>query len=207
MALRRRGITPEAIRNLMLSLGLSESDINVSMENLYSENRKILDATANRYFFVEDPVEVVVRGVPLKTVRIALHPSFKERGVREQTLKVEQDGKAKIFISKKDAEMLEKEGRVKLIGLPCVQKTTASGLEIECLKEGESKTQKIHWVQDHINAEILMHDRPPENTVKGFCEKACLKLQEGEVIQFERYGFCRLDKKKKDKLVFCFGHQ
>ncbi|MDD5111980.1 MAG: glutamate--tRNA ligase, partial [Candidatus Altiarchaeota archaeon] len=67
MALRRRGITPEAIRNLMLGLGLSESDIAISMENLYSENRKILDAQSNRYFFVEDPVEVTLNKTPFKT--------------------------------------------------------------------------------------------------------------------------------------------
>ncbi|MFH1125552.1 MAG: glutamate--tRNA ligase [Candidatus Altiarchaeota archaeon] len=209
MALRRRGITPEAIRNLMLSLGLSESDINVSMENLYSENRRILDSSANRYFFVEDPVEVVIEEPPLKTVRIPLHPSFKERGVREQTMKVESDGTTKIFISKKDSELLEKEGVVKLIGLPCVrqkeQKTKP--LTTVCIQDKEAKAQKIHWVQDHLKAEILMNDRPPEESKKGICETTCGKLNVGEIIQFERFGFCRLDKKEVDRLVFCFGHQ
>jgi glutamyl-tRNA synthetase len=203
MALRRRGITPEAIRNLMLGLGLSESDIGVSMENLYAENRKILDQTVNRYFFVEDPIEVSLEKPPLKTVRIALHPGFKERGMREQALKIE-NGKAVIFISKKDSELLEKEGKVKLIGLPCIQKSSGKTLTTVCLGEKEASAHKIHWVQDHIEAEILMPSGPSK---KGFCEPACLNLKESDIVQFERFGFCRLDKKGQENLVFCYGHQ
>jgi glutamyl-tRNA synthetase len=212
MALRRRGITADAIRNLMLSLGLSESDISVSMENLYAENRKVLDKTANRYFFVEDPVEVTLENPPKKTVRIPLHPSFKERGVREQVLAMEGTT-TRIYISKKDAELLDSEGSVKLIGLPCIQKKGAgkNTLTAVCLIEGKdakaAQAQKIQWVQDHIPAEILMNDRPSSQPKMGYCEKACQSLKEGDIIQFERFGFCRLDRKEKDRLVFCFGHQ
>ncbi|MDD5112045.1 MAG: glutamate--tRNA ligase family protein, partial [Candidatus Altiarchaeota archaeon] len=209
MALRRRGITPEAIRNLMLGLGLSESDIAISMENLYSENRKILDAQSNRYFFVEDPVEVTLNKTPFKTVRIPLHPSFKDRGVREQTLDIDKKGTTKIYITKNDAETLDREGKVKLIGLPCMEKkfTENNILETVCLEEKKMHAQKIHWVQDHLKAEILMNDRPPSQPKQGYCETACQNLNVGDIIQFERFGFCRLDKKEKDRMVFCFGHQ
>jgi hypothetical protein len=33
------------------------------------------------------------------------------------------------------------------------------------------------------------------------------KLNEGTVIQAERFGFMRLDKKEKDKLSFWYTHQ
>jgi hypothetical protein len=32
-------------------------------------------------------------------------------------------------------------------------------------------------------------------------------LKEGDVVQLERFGFCRLDKIEKDKLVFWFTHK
>ncbi|HDI72533.1 MAG TPA: hypothetical protein ENF58_00170, partial [Candidatus Altiarchaeales archaeon] len=40
----------------------------------------------------------------------------------------------------------------------------------------------------------------------GFCETECKNLKEGDVIQFERFGFVRLDR-KDGKLVFYFGHR
>jgi len=32
-------------------------------------------------------------------------------------------------------------------------------------------------------------------------------LKEGTVVQFERFGFCRLDRKEPDKLVFWYAHK
>ena len=70
--------------------------------------------------------------------------------------------------------------------------------------------KKLQWVADeHLECEVwkigdLLRDEKfnPESLIKqkGYCEKAVEKLKEGETIQFERYGFCRLDSKKP--LVF-----
>ena len=44
-------------------------------------------------------------------------------------------------------------------------------------------------------------------TRKGFAEPSVKKLRVNQTIQFERIGFFRLDKKLKDKMIFCFIHQ
>ena len=74
-ALRKRGITPEAIKKMIIDVGIKPNDVTLSWENLFSYNRKILDATSNRYFFVSQPVELKVLGVP-KTfqAKLPLHP-------------------------------------------------------------------------------------------------------------------------------------
>ena len=41
----------------------------------------------------------------------------------------------------------------------------------------------------------------------GLAEPGVTKLKVGDVAQFERFGFVRLDKKKKDSLMFVFGHK
>ncbi|MDD1674023.1 MAG: glutamate--tRNA ligase, partial [Methanomicrobiales archaeon] len=42
-ALARRGIGPEAVRNAVLAIGIGDTDISFSWDNLYAENRKIVD--------------------------------------------------------------------------------------------------------------------------------------------------------------------
>src|SRR3989442_4891212 len=63
-SLRPRGIRSAALREFVLSFGLSLNDIEVPAETLYAENRKLIDKDANRYFFVPDSVAVEIAGLP-----------------------------------------------------------------------------------------------------------------------------------------------
>src|SRR5439155_27367214 len=76
-SLRRRGIRPAALRAFVLAFGLSLTDVEVPVETLYSENRKLIDKDANRYFFVPDPVSIEIEGLPpVGPLRVPLHPDF-----------------------------------------------------------------------------------------------------------------------------------
>ena len=46
---------------------------------------------------------------------------------------------------------------------------------------------------------------PDKTVLKGLAENNVNSLKEGDVIQFERFGFCRLD--DKDKMKFWFTHK
>lgn len=202
-AMRRRGISAQAIRNLMIGLGLSDSEISISLENLFSENRKIMDATASRYFFVEDPVELTVIAAPAKTVKIPLHPSFKDRGYRELKVSADKDGATKVFISKKDADDLAVGQKIRLMNLfNVVIGKTGGAPSAMYISDDSRDVHKIHWLpQEHADVTIVT----PEGEVEGFCEQGCTVLDVGVVIQFERFGFVRLD--KKVPLSFYFGHR
>ena len=64
----------------------------------------------------------------------------------------------------------------------------------------------IHWLpmdSDLPTVDVLM----PDNTiVTGFAEVGVKNLKVGDVVQFERFGFCRLDKIEDSKLIFWYGH-
>jgi hypothetical protein len=65
----------------------------------------------------------------------------------------------------------------------------------------------MHWLpaqKSLVDAEVLM---PDAKIVKGLAEPDVLKLKVGDIIQFERFAFCRLDNKAKNKLVFWFTHK
>ncbi|MHA2051558.1 MAG: glutamate--tRNA ligase family protein, partial [Promethearchaeota archaeon] len=51
-SLRKRGIEPQALRETLLDLGMSQTGITFSDNWLYSKNRDIIDELSDRYFFV-----------------------------------------------------------------------------------------------------------------------------------------------------------
>jgi len=65
----------------------------------------------------------------------------------------------------------------------------------------------MHWLpkqKDLVKAEVLMSDK---KLMIGLAEPLVKKLKENDVIQFTRFGFCRLDKKEKNKLSFWYTHK
>jgi glutamyl-tRNA synthetase len=48
---------------------------------------------------------------------------------------------------------------------------------------------------------------PDASLVTGFAESTLKGVKEGEVVQLERIGFARLDKKEDGKLRFYYAHK
>jgi glutamyl-tRNA synthetase len=195
-ALKRRGYTPEALIKFAIEVGPSLSDKTVSVEdffkNLDAYNREALDKTANRYWFVPNPVEIAVEKAPkVREVSALLHPGKKAT----RTIKV---GK-KLFVMKKDLERF-KDQEVRMMHLFNVKLGSKSSFT----SSENKQIQKIQWISDdNIKTEVLM---PSGEIMKGLGEANLKKLKVGDIIQFERFGFARLDEKKKGKLVFAFAH-
>ncbi len=207
--LKRRGMLPEAIRNFVLSFGLSKVESEPDWEALLVENRKLLDPVANRYFFVSDPVELEVEDAPEETVKLRLHPKL-DKGFREM------ETSDTFYISKTDADTLEKDETFRLKDLFNVE-ITRDEPDLEGSYAGDEKVdKKFQWVsaEERMDCEVLVPQDLLKNgefnpdslkSVKGYCEKNCAGLELGDMIQFERFGFVRLDKKEKDKLTFVFA--
>ena len=63
---------------------------------------------------------------------------------------------------------------------------------------------KINWVSDYKEVRILM---PDGSWTSGLGESAISKLKVGQLIQFERFGFVRFDRKIKRTYEFWFSHK
>ena len=83
-AIARRGIQPQTIYDLITEIGVKMSDSAISWKKIYGLNRNFLEPIANRYFFVENPVEVSVEGYEDGAVDIErpLHADHEDRGNR-----------------------------------------------------------------------------------------------------------------------------
>ena len=202
VALKRRGFVPEAIRNFVLSTGITKTEATLTWDDLIMHNRRILDAKANRYFFIHDAKEIKIEKAPEQIVKLKLHPELKERA---REFKV----KDRFYIEKGDLKKL-KDGRLDRL-MDCLNfKKKGSKFVFHSLEHEKFKKNGdliIHWLpkqKDLVSVEVLM---PNKKLMKGIAEPLVKKLNENEVMQFTRFGFCRLDKKEKNKLSFWFTHK
>ncbi len=198
-ALRRRGITPETIHRMILEVGTRPTEATLGWENLYAYNKKVIDAVANRYFFVASPLQMTVGGVEGDhEAHPPLHPSFPDRGRRALKVKP-RSGVARVFVSRSDVERLKEGEPIRLMELFNVRITSIppSALTAVYISESHVEARKlgarvIHWIPSGsgIPTDILM---PDGSTVTGLCEHACSGLRRGDMVQFERFGFARID--------------
>ena len=192
VALKRRGFTPEAIKEFVLSTGFSKTESTLTWDDLIIHNRRVLDKEAKRFFMVTNKRKLKIKYSPKIKIKIQLHPDNPKMGFREfntgeefyidEDLKPRQVYRLMHLFNFRDGEFLSKEHDPKL------------------------KAKIIHWLpaEDLINVEVLM---PDKSVVKGLAEKDVKKLKVGDICQFERKFFARLDEKEKTKLKFWFSHK
>ncbi len=204
LGLERRGIQPEAIKNFVLSFGLTKAESEPGWGKLLTENRKLLDPSAPHYFFVPNPIKITVEGAPERSVKIKTHPDkeeYREYSVADTFYlprrEIEGIKEGEIFRLKDlyNVRMIENMDEVRV------------GYAGEEIVEGK----KLQWVTEPLECEVwkpgdLFLDGAynPESLDKeqGYCERAILKLEPGKIVQFERYGFCRLDSKEPLRFIY-----
>ena len=209
-ALRRRGIMPDAIKKMIIDVGPKTSDVILSWENLYAYNRKILDPKVNRYFFVQNPIELTVKNVPKRfAVKLDLHPEQPERGYREYVLVPQgKDQSVILWVSSKDVDSSKVGSMLRLMELFNVKIENANVYSAEGAFVSEAyedarnvKAQLIHWVPvgSDLACRVVM---PDASVTEGVAEGACKQLKPGEIVQFERFGFVRIDQINKELTAY-----
>ncbi len=194
VALKRRGFLPESIKDFVISTGISKTESTVTWGNLIMINKRYLDKTANRYSFIENPIKISIKNTKKQTIEIPLHPD-KKRGFRK--LKVNNE----FYIQKTDKP--KKDQTYRFMHLFNFKNNKFISEEYN----QNLKSKLIHWLpfsKENIKVEIIMNNN---KIIKGLAEKTIKNVKIGKLIQFERFGFCRLDKKTKDIYTFYFAHK
>ena len=197
--LRRRGIVPQAIREFTLEVGYTKTEHEYDWSMLTSLNRKLLDPASKRIFFVPDPVKLAVGGAPKRTVAIPFHPQ-KDMGSRSV------DTAGEFYVSEGDLRGMKAGTVFRLMDLYNVELTSplpeaAAGYAGDELM---ADTRKLQWVTGRhhevkvsvpgplfLEGDVFNEDSLKE--VSGFAEEAASTLAPGDIVQFPRFGFCRLD--------------
>lgn len=203
-AFRRRGFQPGAFQKFAIDIGLGMNDKTVPADEFFKKleahNRSIVDPTAERYFFVPEPEKITVKEAPEQSVSIPKHPDNAELGLRKLKTRTE-------FVIPKEELKKMKDGLYRLKDCLNVRKAGKEFVfdSVEFDKfDGEGTTQWLPADANNLAVEVVM---PDNSRVSGVGEEGLSIVGEGEVIQFERFGFCRLDKKSDKKLIFYFAHK
>ncbi|MHA1489637.1 MAG: glutamate--tRNA ligase [Promethearchaeota archaeon] len=210
-SLKKRGIKPTALKEALLDLGLSMSGITFSVNWLYAKNKEIIDAISDRYFFVEDPVLIVIDKVPIReiTAEPLILPSNLKKGKRKIKCVV-NNNQLKIYISLSDTKNLKIGEIFRLKDLINVQikSIDLSQNLIKASYHGRELNREysiFQWVPEdnHVNVSVL---KPDGTTSKGYGEINLLKIPMNKTIQFERYGFVNPIKLDNNELFCYFTH-
>lgn len=210
--LKKRGILPETIKQFVLSQGISKVESTATFSLVESFNRKLVDLTAKRYFFVQDPVKLVVENAPAIKKTIRLHPTDEKLGSR-----IIKTGKT-FFVPNVDMKKINVGDVFRLKDLYNVKiKEKNKGILAEYVgEELIPDSAKIQWTTDtfiemnvfvpHLLFENGKYNPSSLEEVNGFAEEAVSNLKTDEIIQFERFGFVRIEN-KNNKITGFFAHK
>ncbi len=214
-ALRRRGFLQGAIYNMALNVRMTLSSTTIDWDMLASENRKLLDKISNRYFFVPEPIKVEVKNAPTRVIFMKLHPDFPERGERKQKVL------GTFFVPRDDVEKLNTGDVFRFKDAYNVKIDAMDSKVVHATFAGKDVVEnipKIQWVTpNNIPAEIKIpgmlvdkDENPLPHSMKlvlGFCEEDCKNIKSGEVVQFERFGFVKIEKVSSEKIEGILAHK
>lgn len=206
-ALKRRGYQPYAFRHYAVEVGATSTDKTVSMEEFFKHinscNKDVLEPNSHRYFFIKNPVTVTIENAPQRrTVELDLHPDNKKGG---RVLQVHNQ----FYMDHEDYAAL-REGMLYRF-MDCLnfikkgKKLVFDSIDYEKYKQHGDKI--MHWLpvdQTLVQMSVVM---PDNSVVEGYGEHGLASLEEGAIVQLERFGFCRLDHEEGGKLVFWYTHR
>lgn len=203
-ALARRGYQAEAVRTFWVDQGLTEKDVAMSWKNVDAVNRDVVDPVADRYFFVHDPVAWTLRDAAAFEVEAPLHPDDPDRGFR----RVRPDGdEVVVHLAAADSDGLSPGDALRLKDFCNVRVEdgvlVAEDDDLDRIRDEDLAI--VHFVLgDGVPARVL---RPDGSVHEGRCEEAVPGASPDDVVQFERYGFCRLEEVSDDGVVALFAHK
>ncbi|AAS53635.2 AFR264Wp [Eremothecium gossypii ATCC 10895] len=215
---RRRGMTIEGLRNFVLSQGPSRNVINLEWNLIWAFNKKVIDPIAPRHTVVTNPVKLHLNGADVpQTPLTEMKPKHKKNpAVGEKKVIYYKD----VLIGAEDAAMLAAGEEVTLMdwGNAIIRgKNDDGSLTADLNLEGDFKKTKfkLTWLADTSDTvpvdlvdfdHLISKDRLEEEDnfedfltpetefhTTAIADLNVKDMKVGDVIQFERTGYYRLD--------------
>ncbi|MBS3058307.1 MAG: glutamate--tRNA ligase [Candidatus Diapherotrites archaeon] len=203
--LRRRGISPEAIEKIILSLGLNTNDAVISIDALYDANRKIIDPISDRISFVQEAFKLEVQFCPKVEAKIPVHPDFPEKGEKVFQLK---EGNQEFLVSKSEVLKIKTNDTFRLRTAYNAKLTELGEKSAFAHFTGTDKIDRstLVWLlpEQTVKVEITM---PDGKKIEGIAEKFLAEKKQGDHVLLEKFGYCIIDEKVKSLVRLWYSHK
>ncbi|MCJ7466579.1 MAG: glutamine--tRNA ligase/YqeY domain fusion protein [Maribacter sp.] len=182
--LRRRGYTPESIKNFAATIGIAKRENLIDVSLLEFHVREDLNKIAPRVMGVLDPIKIIIVNYPegeVEWLEAENNPENEAAGSREvpfsREIYIERDdfkeeADKKFFRLKLEGEVRLKNGYI-IRAVSCKKNDSGDIVEIQCTYDPKSKSGSgtdeslrkvkgtLHWVSvNHaIEAEVRLYDR------------------------------------------------
>lgn len=190
-ALKRRGITSEALRSFWVELGVTQKDISVPLSSLFSHNTKQVDDEAPRLAFVRNPVPVQLKGPHPESIEIDVHPNHEHMGTRTFDLHSKT-----VWIEDEDLG----KGNLRLKGFADLD---IEGLEATVVSIDRSDNRPIiHWLSEEQSNQGKLIIAQDGEIIEHIGQMESHAYPEGTIVQLERIGYGRVI----DETTILFSH-
>ncbi len=205
-ALKRRGFTKEAIIQLVIESGITKTaGTKLTWDTIIKYNKRVLNNSSKRFFTIKNPVKIIVENDPCKKYSLSLHPAL-NLGQRDFS------SNGNYLIEKEDLESFKEGNLIRLMDNVNFRvedgKYIFDSEDYLNFKEEASENKKIiHFLPDDSSQLLDVTIFTPEHeTINTKGEKSIKKLSVGDIVQFERFCFARLDsiEEKEGKKVYNF---
>jgi len=206
-AYKRRGYQAKAFERFALAMGVSLTDKTITKEDAFKMidafNKEIIDKDAKRLFAITKSKAIKIKDTPKRKIELDLHPDNHKGGRKFTT------GDS-FIIEKADYDNIMKNKNKLHRLMDCCNFTVEKdkfifhSQDYEDYKNAKNKGNIMHFLpkDDYVDIQILMED---SKFIKAKAEKYVTKIKQDEIVQFERFGFCKLDNKKE--LEFWYTHR
>ena len=177
--MRRRGITPEALKDFCDRIGITKKDAFIEMGVLENCIRENLDPRANRRMCVLNPLKVVIENYPAdkeEEFTASNHPKNPEQGKRSlpfsKIIYIERDDfmeePAKKFFRLAPGQEVRLRNAYNITCTGVIKNNSGEVIELRCQYDpnsADSNKKKIkgiiHWVSEKhaVDVEVRLYDR------------------------------------------------
>ena len=212
-ALKKRGIQPEVFLEIIRRIGATKSATSIDWSLIFSINRKFVEPTSKHLFFVQDPIKVKISNANTQEIEIPFHPKIASLGKRKVNVK------DFVYLSGDDRGLLKKGKILRLKDLYNIKISEQLSQNLYMAEfhghELLSDAPRIQWVSEYVPVEIIkpemlyLNNRIDKNSLKkiqGYGEINLKKLEVGEIIQLERFGYVKINHiNEKIKMNYIHG--